>query len=76
MITQGNTGGTGTRCVAKHMVKRVYAVEGWRQSRIKTPRKGSLDPRKELASTCVEWKHKGRIDETTRTLGAHRKAVR
>ena len=74
-ITRGSTGRTGTRRVAKHMVKHVYAMEGWRRNRIKTPQKGSLYPRKKSTSTHIEWKYKGRVDETTRTLGTHRKAI-
>ena len=29
MITRGNTRGTSTQCITKHMVEWAYAMEGW-----------------------------------------------
>ena len=74
-ITQGYTGRTGTRCVVEHVVKRVHIMERRWRDRPKTLQKGSIDSQTKPTSTRVEWKHKRRIDETTRTLGAHCKQV-
>ena len=58
------------------MVERVDVVEQWRRSCAQTLWKGSIDSRTKPASTCVEREYKRRIDETTRTLGAHRETIR
>ena len=57
------------------MVEHVDIVERRQRGRVETLWKDSVDSRKKLTSTCVEQKHKRRIDEATRTLGAYREAL-
>ena len=58
------------------MVEHVDIVERRQRGRVETLWKDSVDSRKKLTSTCVEQKHKRRIDETTRALGPYHKAIR
>ena len=74
-ITRGCARRSGARCLTEHVVQHVHVVERRRRSRTKTLWEGSVDSRTKPTSTCVERKHKRRIDETTRTLGAHGEAL-
>ena len=74
-IARGRTGGTGTRGAVEYVVERVDVVERRRRGGAKTLWKGSVDSRTKPTTTRVERKHKRRINETTRTLGTHRKTL-